>query len=235
MKRTTTPLLMLPLVALMIACGEGSPDASGSPHTKGGGHSASCIADYAQKPCTLFTPELVKGAFADFPSEIETAETRPTNSCQHSWAGDRIQRLQMGSFEVEVPRDNRVAISWIQRKDRENPEAWFRQVYRTLSEEEKIEAQAALDQALAKQSEGLSEEQRNLAGSLGRGLIASREYEILEGVGTVAAWDASPMAPTLKVLDGDTEFGIEVDVSDDSNTNRELAIALARAVIAACP
>lgn len=229
---TKNTLLWLPLAVLLGACG----DNSGSAASLSVMHSASCIADYAQRACDLLTPELVAGVYVDLPDDINSEETAATRSCQHSWPGERTQLLKAGNIEMEVPLRNRVGISWIEKKkDAESAEAWFRHVYRTLSAEEKAATLAALDKELEKQTAGLSEVQKELAGSFGRDLINANRYETIEGVGTAAAWDANPLSPTLKVLSGDTEFGIEADISADSSVNRDLAIALARAVIAACP
>ena len=57
----------------------------------------------------------------------------------------------------------------------------------------------------------------------------------MEGVGSAAVWDGGALVNSLKVLDRDTEFGIEVDISADPAQNRALAIAVAREVMAACP
>ena len=231
--KTRNTLLWLPLAALIGACGDSGSSASQSSAARG---ASSCIADYAQRACELFTTDLVAGVYADLPDDVKTEETAATRSCQHSWPGDRTQVIKAGNMEMELPLHNRVGISWIEKKkDIDGAEAWFRHVYRTLSEEEKAATIAALDKELEKQAAGLSDDQKALAGSFGRGMINASRYEIVEGVGTVAAWDAGPRGYTLKVLDGDTEFGIEADISEDGSVDRDLASALARAVIAACP
>ena len=230
-------LLWLPLAAVISGCGESETATTGTPSRSASAGQASCVADYAQRPCELLTPELVKGVYPylpDLPSTLKTQETLATTSCQHSWAGERTQILRMGNNEIEVPLPNRVAISWIDRKDGEGAEERFRNTYRTLSEEEKAATMAALDRELEKQATGMSDEQKALAGGIGRGLVNTLRYQPVEGVATAAAWDARPQSSTLKVLDTDTAFGIEADISADSDVNRELAIALARAVMAAC-
>ncbi len=231
-------LLWLPLAALISACGDGdTTTATGEPPAadRAPSRAGSCVADFTEQPCQLFSTDLVRQVHAGLPDELETSETLATNSCQHSWPGDRVRLVDLGSFEVETPVDNRVAISWIRRHDAGVATQQFQLTYRNLDEEEMAATLAALDEQLAGMEGEMSEEERVLAGRIGRDMIAATRYEPVDNLGSAATWTGGGQANTLKVLDRDTEFGIEVDIDDDGEVNRELAIQLARAVIASCP
>src|SRR5690606_35448764 len=131
-------------------------------------------------------------------------------SCEYSWPGDRTRLVKVSTFEVETPIPNRVAISWIRKKDADRALEQFQLTYRNLSDEEKAEAVAAVEAQLAKQTENLPEDQKALASGLGKSLIEASHFEPVEGVGSAAVWDGGALVNSLKVLDRDTEFGIEV-------------------------
>ncbi len=232
-------LLWLPLAALISACGDGDTSATAPAETAAADRAppsgSSCIADFAQRPCQLLTADLVRDVYPSLPESVNTSETLPTSSCQHSWGGDRARLINVGALEVEIPHDNRVALSWIRQHEASRATHQFQLTYRNLSEEEMAATLAALDEQLASMEGEMPEEERVLAGRIGRDMIAATRYEPVDNLGSAATWTGGGQANTLKVLDRDTEFGIEVDIDDDGEVNRELAIQLARAVIASCP
>jgi len=235
----TKAALWISLAALLTACGDGqdttqapAPDSPAGQRLASG---PSCLADFADKPCELLTAARVKAAYPALPEGVETAENPGLNSCEYSWPGDRTRLVKVSTFEVETPIPNRVAINWIRKKDADRALEQFQLTYRNLSDEEKAEAVAAVEAQLAKRAEDLPEDQRALASGLGKSLIEASHFEPVEGVGSAAVWDGGALVNSLKVLDRDTEFGIEVDISADPAQNRALAIAVAREVMAACP
>ncbi|MFA5495899.1 MAG: hypothetical protein WC247_14085 [Porticoccaceae bacterium] len=232
---STKPLLWISTFALLAACDSGSPIAPPQePRPEAIASGPSCIAAHADTPCRLLTPELVKQAHPDAPDTLDIEEIPSLNSCAYSWPSDRTRTLKVSTFEVETPVPNRVAISWIRQTEPERALEQFQLTYRSLSDKEKAEALTAMRAQLDKQGAGLPEEQRSLASDIGKELIETSRFEPVAGVGSTAAWDAGSLGNSLKVLDRDTEFGIEVNVSAEPEENRELAIAVAKQVLATC-
>lgn len=222
-------------LALLAACDNGGPTVPLQDHPLGSiAIGPSCIAEHANNPCQLLTPELVKDAHPSAPDSLEIEEIPSLNSCAYSWPSERTRILKVSTFEVETPVPNRVAISWIRQMEPERAHEQFQLTYRPLSDTEKAEALTAMQAQLDKQGAGLPEDQRSLASDIGKELIEASRFEPVAGVGSTAAWDAGSLGNSLKVLDRDTEFGIEVNISADVEKNRALAIAVANRVLATC-
>lgn len=250
--KTITGISLAALLAtLLAACGEGDstrpsqelpatvepsalePTAQEDAATPPAG--PSCIADFVDKPCLLLTSDLVKEHFPTLPEGVETREILSLKSCEYTWPGDRVMMIKVSNFEVEAPVTNRIAISWIGVHEPDKALERFTSTYRNLTEEEKAQTIAALQEELDKQApDGMAGEQKELASGIGASLINASQFENVDNVGTAAAWDGNTMGNSLKVLDRDTEFSIDVNISDSEADNRELAVQIANGVMDSC-
>lgn len=241
----TKTTLGISLALLLAACGEGDPARSGEAlptpqppvmeQDTAVPAGPSCIADFVDKPCQLLTSALVKTHFPALPDEVETREILSLKSCEYTWPGDRVMMVKVSNMEVEAPVTNRIAISWIGVHEPEQALARFTNTYRNLTAAEKAQTIAALQEQLDKQApEGMDGDQKALASGIGASLINASQFENVAAVGTAAAWDGNPMGNSLKVLDRDTEFSIDVNISDDEADNRALAVEIANGVMDSC-
>lgn len=245
-KTLTGISLVTLLITGLVACGEGdvtrsSPEspATMEPTAQQGEATPpagpSCIADFVDKPCQLLTPALVKQHFPTLPESVESREILSLKSCEYTWPGDRVTMIKTANFEVEAPVTNRIAISWIGVHEPDKAVERFTSTYRNLTEEEKAQTIAALQEQLDKQApEGMAGDQKALASGIGASLINASKFENVDNVGTAAAWDGNTMGNSLKVLDRDTEFSIDVNISDSEANNRVLAVQIANGVMDSC-
>ena len=227
-------------VALLVGCGGPAEDDGAAEEGEteemaeaGGDAEASCVADYADTPCDLLTAELVRAELPEAPADLEQDSYSGSSfsSCSYAWPSDRMASQEVAGRTIEYEVDNTIMLSWIDTYETDDPRASFRRSY--LPTEEEVERgremmQEQLDEAV---EEGeLTEEQRDVAGDLEESVAGGMRFEPVEGAGDMASWSGS----TLYVLDGATHFQIEADVSDEATEDREAAIAVANALIAAC-
>ena len=177
------------------------------------------------------------------------------NGCRYGWEGGRTRSLQsplgksaetesekamadaLRSLTQNLPIDDTVAFTSIQAVEAEDPVARFERKWSAPTEADRELLAERMDEKMEETSrEGkVSESGAELGRGMGRSLSrASISYEAVEGVGTRARWGGLGSERELRVLDGDTEFAVAVDVSDDEATNHELAVALARDLLARC-
>lgn len=224
--------LLLSLSALLVACSDDNISNSSSKSSA----EKSCISSFIKTPCALLTTEVVKKEFSQFPADAEKKEIVQIKSCSYSWPSKgRIKIMKIAGREMEIPVSSEIGISWIKKKDIKTALPSFRNAYRTLSEEEKKRAAAAMQKALDERSEGLTESQKKMASGMSKGFLNNMKYESVEGVATAAAWGgAGAGGSSLRVLDGDTEFQLSVNISDVDADNKKLATSLAKSLITSC-
>jgi len=223
-------LLLIVLSAALVACSD--TDTSGSKQTL----KKSCISSYIEKPCALLTTEIVKKVFPQFPDSAEKKEIIKLQICSYDWPSKgRTRSMTIGGRSMDIPVANEIGISWIKKKDIKTALQSFKNTYRTLSEEEKAQASAAMQKALNERSDGLTKDQKEMAAGMSKGFLNNMKYEAVEGVGTAAAWGGvGAGGSSLKVLEGDTEFEIRANISEVEADNKKLAAALASSLIASC-
>jgi hypothetical protein len=177
------------------------------------------------------------------------------NGCTYSWDGGRKidrspkpsdkpvseQQRQineaMAKMMSNLPLDDTVAFRSIQVLGDDDPLARFNNKWRAPTEEELKMLGQRMDEAM---NEARDEGKINDAGAdfgkeMGQSLTQAKiEYEDVDGIADAARWGGMVKTPALKVLDGDTEFEVAVDISDDNAVDRELSIAIAKDLLAAC-
>lgn len=227
------------LISLLAGCGggtdeEASVEEDGTPATEvGSGGEASCVADYAERPCDLLTEDLVRARFPDAPAEIEQDSHSGSmySSCSYSWPSDRMATQEVAGRTMEYPESNTVGLSWIETYESDDPRAQFRREYLPTGEEmqrgrEQMERE--LDERTAEGE--MTEEQRDVAGEVAESVGGDLSFEPVDEAGDMASWSGT----TLYVLDGATNFQVEANVSAESSVDREAAVAVANELMAAC-
>lgn len=195
---------------------------------------ASCIAKYAKSPCEIFSDKLIRTTLSDVPENAEKDEySGAFHSCAYKWPSDRTSTMTVMGRKVDIKEDNQISLSWI-KTYKKNSQQRFRRAYLPTEDEQK-RAKMMFDKQLEKKSAelGLDNSSKKMAKSLGNNFVNSAKFSAVEGVGTMASW-ASGTEGQLHVLDGDTQFKISTNLSEDSTQDRELAVKLAKAVMAAC-
>ena len=119
----------------------------------------------------------------------------------------------------------------------DDPVARFERKWSTPTDADRELLARKVDERLeeARRDGELSDSGAELGKGVGQSFSrAPIQYQAVPGVGTAARWGGLGSERELRVLDGDAEFAVTVDVADDEATNRELAIALARDLLARC-
>lgn len=196
---------------------------------------SSCVADYADSPCELLTADLVRQVLPGVPAEIEQESHSGSmfSSCSYSWPSDRVATREVAGRTIEYPEHNSVGLSWIETYESGDPQARFRREY-LPTEEEMRRGLDRMEEEFDEQAEerGLDESQREIGRDLGRSVASSMSFEPVDGVGDRASWTANHN--DLHVLVGDIKFQVSATVSSDESENRQTAIGLAEALMAAC-
>jgi len=229
--------LSLSLSAILVGCSDNDNSNSSKANAESKqAQKNSCISSYIKKPCALLTTEIVKKEFPQFPTDAEKNEIIQLQNCSYGWpSNSRTKTMKIAGREMTIPVSSEISILWIKKKKIETALQGFKRSYRTLSEEEKVQAAAAMQKALNERSDGLTEDQKSMAAGMSKGFLKNMKYEAVEGIGTAAAWGGvGAGGSSLKVLDGDTEFEISVNISDVESDNKKLATALAKSLIASC-
>jgi hypothetical protein len=198
---------------------------------------SSCLDSYSDKICDLLTEEMVRSRVSDMPAEVkQRAQTSGFTMCSYSWPGPRTGSREIAGQVIEYSIKDTVAIKWLRVLKTDDPLGRFKNSYRAMTPEEKAKAMEALRKATDKkvQDGELSEDGAKIGDDLGSGLLSTLRFEVVEGVGTAAAWGGTGENSSLKVLDRDTEFEVVVDVYEDEARNREIAINVAKTIVAVC-
>ena len=224
--------------AVLVGCGGSGPSIAEEPEAGrvAGDQRASCVATYAAKPCDLLGEALVREHVPAAPAALERTDI-----------GERLASLGVSprrpggiaqnGCRYEWDRGRTVALTSIQTLDADDPVARFERKWRTPTDADRELLAKRMDERMdeARREGKLSEDGAELGKGMGRSFAgASISYEPVDGVGTSARWGGLGSERELRVLDSDTEFAVTVVVSDDESTNRELAIALARDLLARC-
>lgn len=231
-------LLLISLSVVLAACSD--TETSNNPSGESAGTKQtteeSCVSSFIDKPCSLLTTDLLVKEFPDFPDNVKNEEAIQIQSCSYSWPSEgRTRVLDLAGRKMEIPVNNEIGIKWIRKKKLETALQSFKKSYRTLSEKEKIKASEAMDDALKRNSGDLNKNQKEVASGISKGFLKNIKYEPVSGLGTAATWGGvGPGDASLKVLDGDTEFEITVNISDIEADNRGLAVSVARSVMVSC-
>jgi hypothetical protein len=209
--------------------GEGS-EASGATAAAETSGAGSCVADYADSPCSLLTAELARREFPQAPADLEPEVAGSV--CELSWESERTRQMDVGSRTMEVPDDDQLSLGWIETYQ-ERPAEQFRRAYLPTQEEMERGAEMMQEEFEERAEErGLSESQEEAGQELGEAVASGNRFEPVDAVGDQASWNAR--FNELNVLQGNAKFRVAARVSASEEENRQAAVDLAKAVMAAC-
>lgn len=223
----------------LAACGGENDGASAS---GGGAAGKSCLRAYDSKPGDILKRDRLDAVFgtAGLEATSEVSTSRSTKGVSWSWPSDRVRKITVGTNTIEVPQDNQASVSNFKilaeaEYGPKDGKSYVEANYRSISKEEMAATQARMKEQLQKRVDSgeMTQEQANLAGGLGGGIMGDeRIVESIDGVGDAARWTASDR--TLAVGHRDVFFALYVDVSPDASVNRDKAIALAKEILKEC-
>lgn len=231
--------LLCTLICGIVACqsGDNAPATTDVPATP---VSSSCLSSYFERPSQLLTLDAVAAATGRDAAEITTdhleGQSQPLiNTASYSWGEEeRTKSVTVGEHTMELPYGFHVSLRHLEQLDQDDPVAYFRQTYRSFTEEEQKALQARMEAELQKRVESgeITTDQAQLADGFSSMFTGKTSYEAVPNIGTAAAWNAQTQE--LVVLLGDVVFHLLADASDDPTHNQQLAIRLAQSVMASC-
>ncbi len=224
-----TPLAVL--AALLTGCGPAPvpPDAASEIRRAG----ARGLADTATEPGPSFGPwknrldELLTRELAAEIAGLPAAAAEKDYidglpQIAYSWPSERKQEYA----GMQLARKNRVSIAHIQTGV--TPE-FFRSRFVAVSEAGMEQVDEEADRQAAERA--LKGAQAGAMRDLAAGLARVSPSQELPGIGDVAVWETGEHDQVLYVLLNGSSIRMTVDISDNPDTNRDAAVALARRVI----
>jgi hypothetical protein len=232
-------VLLCPLFLGLVACGGDTANSASSSSRANSSANSALVAKFKSLP-SLITVDQVRDTLGLGPIEIEYSDRSnifddPRNiGMTFSWAGDRVLITDLGFTKIETPKSNRIELdnfrvveSWTDRAD--SGLEYLERNVRSVSAEEMAQAQANMANALAARVERgeMTAEQARIAGGMGSTLAANPIIvEIFEDIADQARWNVRDR--TLWVAHKNVIFSVQADISDDNETNRDAAVAIAR-------
>lgn len=228
------PALPAVLAALLIGCGPAPAptDSAGIAGPSAADASAAAPAATGQGPSfgpfrkrldELLTRELA-AEIAGLPADAaEKGYIDGLPQIDYAWPSERTEEYA----GMQLAKKNRVSIAHVQTDV--TPQLFRSQFVAPPSESEPVRA----NEALARQASerGLDAAQAGAAGGLVTELAKARPSQELSGIGDAAVWETGEHEQVLYVLLNGSSIRMTVDISDDPDTNREAAVALARRLI----
>lgn len=165
-------------------------------------------------------------------SEIEKKYNKI--SISYSWEkSNRMQTLEIMGRKVEVPKSDKVELSWVKNTTLEA----FKKENHNPTEAEIKQADEAINKKMNElNSDGkATRQQTDAAGSIAKNAMKNFSVEEVKGVGDYAVFTNTKFAGVpireLKVFYKGLSFQLTVDLSDDTSVNDSKAIALAQKII----
>ena len=243
MKNSLTFILLCSII-FMISCSSKTESESSSSQSETiASTNFDCFFSYIDKYDQLLPLETIqkhyKGDMSSAKKKYQIskdAKSQKRDTYVYTWNSDRTKIMEFGGTKMDLPIPNEIGIKWLgddlyKIMDRGNSVASFKAFYHTPTQ---AELDAALNKAEKKVSEdkNVSEESKNSGMGMARGLAAGAKYEDVNGLGDAASWDVRDNA--LIILIGDKTFKVIASVSADSDSNKNLAIELAKEILAKC-
>ncbi|MCP9770769.1 hypothetical protein EGI22_22930 [Lacihabitans sp. LS3-19] len=237
-------LLLLSSVIFMISCSSKTEsESSNSLSETVASTNADCVFSYIDKYDQLLPLETIqkhyKGDMSSAKMKYQVSKdaiSQKRDTYVYTWNSDRTKIMEFGGTKMNLPIPNEIGIKWLgddlyKIMDRGNPVSSFKAFYHTPTKEE---LDMALNKAEEKVSEdkNVTEETKNSAMGMAKGLAAGAKYDDVDGLGDAASWDFRDNA--LIILIGDKTFKVVASVSADSEVNKDLAIELAKEILAKC-
>ncbi len=208
----------------------------------------SCLAESADKPCTLVNAETISSISGIAAGEMEMEEPHVSLKnpaymmCSYEWPSDRTQTIEMMGISSTSKIDNSISFGSIlilndkvlNRYGEKTRTEYFEDFYTNSTEEEKTEAKKVVTEELDKNEE-LSESDKNVASSI-MDVATNFSFTPVSEIGELASWEVNKgrSGGTLIVLHGNVIFKVAVNISDDNEPNLLMAKKVAQAILDQC-
>lgn len=187
---------------------------------------------YEGKLNELLTLEMAAKTMG-FPAEdadvdYNTTMSNPSfHAINYTWDRGRTRPMTVANMTIQVPDLDRLELSGIQEISKNE----FEFQYRVLTPEEIQESNQLMKDALQDRvTKGeITQEQADLAGGLGDGLVGNQIREIVSNVGQAATW--MPEDGSLYVYQGGLMFRLTINQGEDAQILKEKLIKLASEII----
>ena len=187
---------------------------------------------YEGKLNELLTLEMAAKTMG-FPAEdadvdYNTTMSNPSfHAINYTWDRGRTRPMTVANMTIQVPDLDRLELSGIQEISKNE----FEFQYRVLTPEEIQESNQLMKDALQDRvTKGeITQEQADLAGGLGDGLVGNQIREIVSNVGQAATW--MPEDGSLYVYEGGLMFRLTINQGEDAQILKEKLIKLASEII----
>jgi hypothetical protein len=202
--------------------------------------SSSCLSKFVEKACDLVSVEQIASIAGVQSSDIkqDVLDHTPSSGkritlCKFKWESGRT--MKMANVSMEIPMSDELMVGSLETPTKDELKGsyleWFDNRYRTMTDEEMASFKKGLEKRLKDEDEAVKEAGRGLS-DFPKGF----QYERIENLGDRAAAENIGKLPdvTLYVLDKDTKFEVRVSASSDKEVNLEIAIQVARLVLAHC-
>lgn len=253
MRNTIIPSLFTFLLALsVVSCGSNNnADATSDTVVANASPAAgSCLLDYADKLDQLLTTTEAAN-YASKPvneSEVQynkIMKNTAYHDCQYKWKPSGRITIING---LEIPQSDIISIGCIAPMDMQVFQRDYTVKTKTQTDAMEQQMDEQMDKALDKKSgndnvdeavdkleeKGVSKKTtKTVTGAIGSAFAqVMQAYTPVDGLADAASWNTH--TNTLYVLGGGAKFEVGVNVNDDTNVNKELAIRIAKDMLAKC-
>lgn len=264
MKKYASIISLIGLAAMIISCGENPATSSAGgvevdledaiaqaegrraadPNEMGGN---SCLLDYNTQYDELLTKEMILSisGFSEDVLEVKYSKALKDpsyHSLSYRFANKRIGKIKGLDFETELIDE--VTVKSIKPMSLNQ----FEQTYKVQSQEEinltnqsiddvvegKSESEEANEKIAELDKKGVSKETTQGVADIMKETFSnvSKSYSTVDGLGDAATWNS--FTNSLNVLQNGVQFELYVDVSIENEENKNLAIKVAKQVLAKC-
>lgn len=244
----TTILITLCLL-IILACGSSGEQANAqASSTDSKKVKNSCLAEMADRPCTLLSAEDVSTLSGipitgmEMEEPHETLKNPAYMMCSYEWPSDRTQTIEMMGISSTTKVDNLISFGSVliltdkvlNRYGEKTRIEYFEDFYTNPTEEEKAEAKEIVKEELDK-NEDLSNSEKSIASSI-MDAAANFKFSPVSGIGEMASWEVngSLSGGSLIILHGNVIFKVAVNISDDNEPNLTMAKKVAQAILDQC-
>lgn len=237
-------LAILYATSLLIVCfgSEGNSTKSGDAP----GEAAGCLLPYREKLDRLLTLDKASETAGRPKQQAVSKYNRVMknasyHSMQYVWKTGRQKKMKVMGKIMTVPANDIVELHGL----KEVTADYFNQSRRPPTQQQLAASQKEIDNAIEGKSSNPeaneklrkldemkvgTQTQRATSGALNTAFAeAAKSYSEVTGLGQAAAWNS--FENRLYILDDGVELVLTVDISNDSNVNREKAITLAKVLL----
>lgn len=200
----------------------------------------SCFEDYNYNLAEILTKEDVLKHFdSSHHQEIKTEERKTKNmyaNVIYSHKSNRTITIDMGKTTYEAPENNSIEFSGLEfsKLDEEKTLEYFDRKYKKLSDQEAQKMIADIEREYADKTKEETEQAIKFVE-----IRKNMNFIPVQGLGTAAYWkeikvSGNNFGVELFVLAGTVEFTVKVKIDRDNMINSQVAIAVARDILAKC-